>query len=50
MVWKANKKGNSENLLDAAFEDEEFYERVRSAGGWIYQMDESHVAEFMRSA
>lgn len=40
VIWKANKRGNAENLLDAAFYDEDFYERVRQMGGWIYQIDQ----------
>jgi hypothetical protein len=46
IVWKANKKGNSENLLDAAMIDEEFYDRVRNLGGWMYQVEEDEVAKF----
>jgi hypothetical protein len=37
-IWKANKKGNSENLLDAAMIDQELYERVRPMGGWLYEL------------
>ena len=40
-VWSANKKANTENVLDAALRDEEFYEKIRSTGGWIYRIDES---------
>ena len=40
-VWKVNTKANAENVLDAALRDESFYEKIRSTGGWIYQIDES---------
>jgi hypothetical protein len=46
VIWNANKKGNSENLLDAALFDQDFYERVKAAGGWLYQMDESTAEPF----
>jgi hypothetical protein len=46
IIWGANKRGNSENLLDAALTDGEFYERVRSIGGWIYQMESSEAEQF----
>ena len=42
-IWKTNKKGNSENLLDAAMIDREFYERVRSMSGWLYELDGSEA-------
>ncbi len=45
-IWKANKKANSENVLDAAFIDAEFYERVRHLGGWIYEIDESEAEKY----
>lgn len=46
VVWAANKKGNSENLLDSAMIDEGFYERVRSVGGWLYQMEEDEAMKY----
>jgi hypothetical protein len=39
-IYKANKKGNSENYLDAAMVDEDFYERIRDINGWSYQIEE----------
>lgn len=47
-VWKANKKGNSENLLDAAMIDQEFYERVKSMGGWLYELEDSEAEKVKR--
>lgn len=40
VIWKGNKSGHAENVLDAAMHDADFYERVRSLNGWIYQIDE----------
>ena len=48
IVWRANKRGNSENYLDAAMIDKEFYERVRTLGGWLYQLDESIAETFVK--
>jgi hypothetical protein len=48
VVFKSNKKGNTQNLLEAAFDDGDFYERVREVGGWVYQMDEEQAAKFLR--
>ena len=45
-VYRANQKGNSENLLDAAMYEAEFYERVQAFGGWIYRIDESVVDQY----
>jgi hypothetical protein len=39
-IYKANKKGNGENYLDAAMVDEDFYERIRDINGWSYQIEE----------
>ncbi len=47
--WSANKKGTSENLLDAAMIDQDFYERVRTMGGWLYQMESSQAEKFTTS-
>ena len=48
-VWGANRKGNSANLLDAAMADPAFYERVRSIGGWLYQIDEVRAAKYRKT-
>ena len=45
IIWKSNKKGNSENYLDAAMVDEEFYERVRNLKGWLYEIEEQTKEE-----
>jgi len=43
IIWLANKKGGSENILDAAMIDSEFYERVQKIDGWIYEIEESEI-------
>lgn len=43
IIWRANKSGNAENVLEAAFHDRDFYERVQKLGGWIYQIDEAEA-------
>lgn len=48
VIYKANKKGTSENLLDAALIDGEFYERVRTINGWLYQLDDSEAGKYKR--
>ena len=40
IIHRANKKGTSQNLLDEAMADKDFYERVRKANGWLYEIDE----------
>ena len=45
-IFKANRKSHSENYLDAAFKDKEFYERVRQLGEWYYQMSEDDAAPY----
>ena len=48
MIWQANKKGGSENRLDAAMIDSEFYERVQKLNGWIYEVEESEIDKFSK--
>ena len=47
IIWGANKKGGSENLLDAAMVDSEFYDRVKALGGWKYQVEESDAERYL---
>ena len=49
-IWfyRINKKSNSENYLDAAMLDKDFYERVQDLNGWIYQIEEDVFAEKLR--
>jgi hypothetical protein len=46
LIFSAAKKSNSENLLDAAMIDHEFYERAKRGGGWLYRIDESETSNF----
>ncbi len=39
VIANSNKKGNAENLLDAAMIDKNFYEKVMALDGWIYEVD-----------
>jgi hypothetical protein len=43
-IANSNKKGNAENLLDAAMIDKNFYEKVMALDGWIYEVDLSDPA------
>lgn len=48
IIWSANKKGGSENVLDAALSDSEFYERVRQLGGWLYEIEQSEAEKYIQ--
>lgn len=50
IIWRANKSGNAENLLDAAMNDPEFYQRVREAGGWLYELEEADAEALKASS
>ena len=50
VIWNANRSGHAQNLLDAAMEDVQFYERVRELGGWRYQMEADVAAQVMSGA
>ena len=45
-IHRANKKGTSQNLLDEAMTDKDFYERVREANGWLYELDEEEAEPY----
>lgn len=49
-VYSANKLSNSQNYLDAAMVDEDFYNRVRSAGVWLYEMEPELADEYFLSS
>ena len=48
VIWSANKKGNSENLLDEGQRNKEFYEQLRSYDGWMYEIDEDTFSQFKK--
>jgi hypothetical protein len=50
ILWKANKRGNTENLLDAALVDKEFYEKVLKLNGWSYLTEAEFVKELKQSS
>jgi hypothetical protein len=43
IIWRANKKGNAQNLIDAALIDENFYTKISNLNGWIYQCTEEKI-------
>ncbi|WP_349362457.1 MAG: hypothetical protein ABL307_08710 [Roseitalea porphyridii] len=45
LIWRANMAGTRENMLDAAMEDERFYERVLELNGWLYQIEEDALTD-----
>ncbi len=50
LLWKANKKSNSQNLLDAAIIDESFYTKILNLNGWIYQCDENNIPHIKQNS
>ncbi|AXI54782.1 hypothetical protein C1J05_09980 [Sulfitobacter sp. JL08] len=48
IIWRSVKSSTPKNYLDAALWYEEFYERVRPANVWIYQMSENDAAPYLR--
>ena len=48
VIHRANKKGTSQNLLDEAMGDKNFYERVRKANGWLYEIDEKDANKYKK--
>jgi hypothetical protein len=48
IIWKANKQGNAENILDEALANKEFYNKVLEEGGWLYEVDADKVHEYLR--
>ena len=45
-IYGANKLSNSQNYLDAAMVDEDFYNRICSAGVWLYEMEPELAAKY----
>src|SRR5262245_4232960 len=42
----ALKQSNSENVLDAAIIDKEFYDQIKSLNGWRYVMEEKEADKY----
>lgn len=47
-IYGANKTSNSQNYIDAAMVDVDFYNRIRSAGAWLYEMESGLAEKFAR--
>ena len=47
-IHRANKKGTSQNLLDEAMRDKDFYEKIRKINGWLYELDEKDAKKFKK--
>ena len=45
-IHKANKKGTSQNLLEEAHTDKDFYERVRKGKFWQYEISEEDAKKY----
>ena len=45
-IHRANKKGTSQNLLDEALTDKDFYERVRKGKFWQYEISEEDANKY----
>ena len=46
VIHRANKKGTSQNLLDEAHKDKDFYERVRKGKFWQYEISEDDAKKY----
>ncbi len=40
LIWRANKKGNAQNIVNAAMSNSKLYKRVSEINGWIYMIEE----------
>jgi hypothetical protein len=49
-IYRANKVSNSQNYIDAAMVDKDFYDRIRSAGAWLYEMESDLADKFTRDS
>ena len=47
-IHRANKKGTSDNLLFEVMRDKDFYEKVRKANGWLYELDEKDAKKYKK--
>lgn len=45
IIWKANKEGNAENVVNAAISNSELYNTVLAMNGWMYMIDEDALYE-----
>ena len=49
IVAKANKSANQTNLIEAAWIDEAFYDRIADVGGWRYKLSPCDAAMYDRN-
>ncbi len=40
IIWRSNKKGNAENIVNTAIKDQGLYNSILALNGWIYMIDE----------
>lgn len=50
IVAKANQTGTTQNVINAAMSDPEFYDRIKAINGWLYQMNIDDAERHMRKA
>ena len=47
IIWNANRKSVSDNLVDEALRDESFYEKIKKIKGWMYQIDPNDAKKYI---
>jgi len=50
LIWRGSKRGNSENLLDAAIVDKDFYEKILDIDGWLYATTSENIYQVMQKS
>ena len=47
IIWNANRKSVSDNLVDEALRDESFYYKIKKIKGWMYQIDPNDAKKYL---
>tara|TARA_Y100000591_G_C21337723_1_gene453334 strand:- start:42 stop:449 length:408 start_codon:yes stop_codon:yes gene_type:complete len=47
IIWNANRKSVSDNLVDEALRDESFYDKIKKIKGWMYQIDPNDAKKYL---
>ena len=47
IIWNANRKSVSDNLVDEALRDESFYDKIKKIKGWMYQIDHNDAKNYL---
>ena len=47
IIWNANRKSVSDNLVDEALRDESFYNKIKKIKGWMYQIDPNDAKKYL---